>query len=131
MAALILSLGTLTLHGAPVGGLDDYVYTPVACVLDNKTLTFTQGITRTVQTSLGIYKCLQPTRYQFQGKVRFGHAFSIRAQCSTYAGDPADQQATHTESYGIYFELCPLGGRAVKSCVGRTIRHPWPAQSSL
>jgi hypothetical protein len=123
-SALRFSLAT------SLAGTDDYSYTPISCIVDNKSVMFTEGSTHQTQAVFGTYGCFPSAQYKYdiQGKLRFGRSFSIRAQCTGYVGDSESGQLSTSERYGIYFEICPRGGRAVKPCRAHPIRHPWPTK---
>jgi hypothetical protein len=130
---LIPSFGTLTSRtGVSLDELDDYTATPVYCLRGGMALKETAGVSETLTNGMGLFGCgPQPTHYSIVGQVRFGSTFSIRALCRFHVRDSADQQVTSSEDFGIYFQLCPRGGRAGDPCPPRPVRHPWPPQSPL
>jgi hypothetical protein len=116
--------------GHKINTHDHLTSTAVTCETNDQTIKFGEDSSTTTSQSFAAFPPAYPCDRSIQGRVSLGRSFSIRVQCHLHTGDPGSQ-ATTNDSLGIYFQLCPRGGRAVDSCPARTIRHPWPPRSPL
>jgi hypothetical protein len=121
-------LGTLTRSGRSVVGVDQFALLSATCTVGDKTVVSVQPFSRLEDAGFATWRCpdLGRTPTQVQGTIRFGSSFLIRVRSSCRLGDPAISGAYFDASYGLYFELCPGGGRVLTSCRPRRIRNYWP-----